>query len=169
MAIVFKAVVMRWPWKSTHETQPDRVVVLSDWPQPAVVAEPQVRADDTKLSLMYRTKDDTLAVVTLPNCTYFIFGAPNDEALGGHRLACCGLQYYSVHEVHESSLIAELERKNSIHAKHNRKWFLEDLKHFIITFQDSTLEFVFKSGPSRNPRISIFNSKDDGLQALSEN
>ena len=61
-----------------------RAVVRADWPQPAVVSEPQVLADDSILSLMYRTADDRYAVVRFPLCIYFAFGAPNDEALGGH-------------------------------------------------------------------------------------
>ena len=54
-----------------------------DWPQPAAGApEPRILADDTSLSLLYRTNDDRVAVVRFPLCFYLAFGAPNDEALG---------------------------------------------------------------------------------------
>ena len=41
-------------------------VVLADWPQPAVVSEPRVLADDTTLSVMYRTDEDRFVVVRFP-------------------------------------------------------------------------------------------------------
>ena len=64
----------------TALTGKQQAVVLTDWPQPATVSEPQVMADDTTLSLMYKTNGDRYAVVRFPLCTYFTFGQPNDEA-----------------------------------------------------------------------------------------
>jgi hypothetical protein len=111
---------MWWPWSAQSQKRSERAVVLNDWPQPTVVAEPQVRANDTQLSLAYRTENDEFAVIIFPLFHYVAFGAPNDEALGGHPLIHCGLKHYSVHEVVNSSLIAELEQRNSVHPKHNR-------------------------------------------------
>jgi hypothetical protein len=132
-----------------------RAVVLADWPQPATVSEPRVLADDTTLSLMYSTDGDHYAVVRFPLCTYFAFGAPNDEALGGHPLARAGLRHYSVHEVHGSALIRELERRNSVHPRHDRASYL-DRRHFVFTFQDSTLECVVPAEKWWTPTVTVY-------------
>jgi hypothetical protein len=134
----------------------DQVVLLADWPQPSAGAtQPTVSADDCSLTLRYRTDDDRPVVIHFPLCTYLIFGAPNDEALGGHPLAKRGLKHYSVHEIHESSLIQELERRNSIHPRHSRKRYLEGLRHLIFTFHDSTLECVVDDTEHFRPEINL--------------
>lgn len=132
-----------------------RAVLLTDWPQPGTVSQPQVLADDSTLSLIHSTGGDRYAVARFPLCMYFTFGAPNDEALGGHPLARVGLQPYAVHEVYGSALIRELERRNSVHPGHNRASFL-DRRHFVFTFQDSTLECVVPSEKCWAPAVSVF-------------
>jgi hypothetical protein len=132
-----------------------RVVVLDDWPQPAVVSEPRVLADDTTLSVMYRTNKDCFAVVRFPLCSYFTFGAPNDEALGGHPLARVGLRHYTVHEVDWSALVRELERRNSVHPRHDPALHL-NRRHFVFTFQDSTLECVVPAEKWWSPIVTVF-------------
>src|SRR5262249_37824517 len=99
----------------------ERAIVLAAWPQPAAVSEPNVDADDSSLTIQYRTADERIALVRFPLCTHFTFGAPNDEALGGHPLWNRGLQFYSVHEVTNSSLIQLLERRNSVHPRHDKE------------------------------------------------
>ena len=129
--------------------------MLSDWPQPATVSEPRVLADDTTLSLMYLTANDRYAVIRIPLCTYFAFGAPNDEALGGHPLARVGLRHYSVHEIQTSALISELERRNSVHPRHDRASYL-DKRHFVFTFQDSTLECIVPAEKWWTPSVAVY-------------
>lgn len=141
-----------------------RAIVLDDWPQPATVSEPRVLADDTTLSLMYRTDGDSYAVVRFPLCTYFVFGAPNDEALGGHPLARTGLRHYAVHEVHGSPLVRELERRNSIHPRHDPSLYL-DQRHFVFTFQDSTLECVVPSEKWWTPTVVVFGEFEEAETA----
>jgi len=141
-----------------------RVVVLADWPQPAPVSEPRVLADDTKLSLMYSITGDRYAVVRFPLCTYFAFGAPNDEALGGHPLARVGLRHYAVHEVHGSALIQELERRNSVHLRHDRASYL-NRRHFVFTFQDSTLECVVPAERCWTPTVAVFSQFEEANAA----
>src|SRR4051812_28949905 len=97
--------------------------------------------------MLYALADDRFAVVHFPRCTYFTYGSPNDEALGGHPLAQRGLTWYSVHEVINSSLIQELERRNRIHPRHSANLF-KDRKHYIFTFKDSTLECVVSQQPA---------------------
>jgi hypothetical protein len=132
-----------------------RAVVLADWPQPATVSEPRVLADDTTLSLMYSTGDDRYAVVRFPLCTFLAFGVPNDEALGGHPLARVGLRHYSVHEVHQSALVRELERRNAVHPRHDPASYLER-RHFVFTFQDSTLECVVPAERWWSPTVTVY-------------
>ena len=142
----------------------ERAVVLTDWPQPAVVSEPRVLADDTKLSVIYRTDEDRFVVVRFPLCTYFAFGAPNDEALGGHPLAQCGLRHYSVHEVNVSALVRELERRNSVHPRHDPASYLNQ-RHFVFTFQDSTLECVVPAEKWWTPIVAVFGSFEEAEAA----
>ena len=143
----------------------ERAVVLDDWPQPAVVAEPRLRADDFALLLRYRTADDKIVVVRFPLCNYVIFGAPNDEALGGHPLYSRGLKHYSVHEVRHSSLIEMLERRNSVHPRHDRESYVRDKRHYVFTFQDSTLECVVNEGEWWKPTVKVCNSEGEAERA----
>jgi hypothetical protein len=141
-----------------------RAVVLNDWPQPATVSEPRVLANAATLSLLYMTDGDRYAVVRFPLCSYFAFGAPNDEALGGHPLARVGLQHYAVHEVHGSALVRELERRNSIHPRHDPALWLSK-RHFVFTFQDSTLECVVPSDKWWTPIVTVIGQFDEAEMA----
>lgn len=142
----------------------ERAIVLDDWPQPVIVAEPRIYADDSALVLRYRTDDDKIVVVRFPLCTYVAFGAPNDEALGGHPLYGRGLKLYSVHEVRNSSLMGTLERRNSVHPSHNRARYLQDKRHYIFTFQDSTLECVVNEGEWWKPTVKVCDSEHEAEQ-----
>lgn len=70
-----------------------------------------------------------------------LFGAPNDEVLQGHPLWGRGLGFYGAFMVQNSSLVRRLETMNSVHERHDPKKFKE-LKHYVITFHDSTFECV---------------------------
>jgi hypothetical protein len=111
------------------------------------------------LAIRYLTADDKFVVVHFPLCAYVVFGAPNDEALGGHPLSSRGLTFYSVHEVLDSSLIKMLERRNSVHPSHDSERYLRNKKHYVFTFQDSTLECVVSEGEWWNPSIRVFESE----------
>jgi len=125
----------------------ERAVPLPNWPTPdAGSPMPVTVADDCRLSVRYCTNNEKIAVIHFPLCTIFTFGSPNDEALPGHPLYGRGLEYYSAHLVENSSWIALLERRNSVHLHHHRERFLEDKKHYIFTFHDSTLECVVNEG-----------------------
>lgn len=124
----------------------ERIHVLDDWPQPASVADPRIIADDTRLVLRYATSDSSVAVICFAGVLLVQFGEPNDEALSGHPLYGRCLQFYSVHEVVESSRIGALERQNAVHEKHSPELF-SGAKHYIFTFQDSTLEVIGRTLP----------------------
>jgi hypothetical protein len=144
-----------------QRTEEERAIVLNDWPQPTVVAEPRLCVDDSALLLRYRTAPEKIVVVRFPLCNYVAFGAPNDEALGGHPLYSRGLKHYSVHEVLRSSLIEMLERRNSVHPRHDRELYLRDKRHYIFTFQDSTLECVVNEGEWWKPSVKICDSEGE--------
>lgn len=148
----------------TQQSAEERAIVLDDWPQPTVVAEPRLCADDSSLRLRYRTVDDKIVVVRFPLCSYVAFGAPNDEALVGHPLYNRGLKHYSVHEILASSLIEMLERRNSVHPCHDRKLYLQDKRHYVFTFQDSTLECVVNEGEWWKPTVTVCESEDEAEQ-----
>lgn len=67
---------------------------------------------------------------------------PNDEALSGHRLYTAGLsRVLWAGEVIESSLIAELERRNRVHRQHDANRYGQ-LRHWIVLLKERTVEVV---------------------------
>ena len=142
--------------------QNNKVSVLDDWPQSAAGApDPKIFADDSNFVLRYETQNDKFAVVSFPMVNQFIFGSPNDEALNGHPLYEQGLKFYSVHEVANSTWLDELEKQNSTHPQHNKKRFLQDMKHYIFTFHDSTLELAVTEGEHWKPVVTIVDTEQE--------
>ena len=147
----------------------DKVAVLNDWPQPEAGApEPCVYADDSNFVLRYYTENRKIAVVIFPLVEIFKFGSPNDEAMGGHPLINNGLKYYSVHKVTNSSWVAELEKQNSVHPQHSRRYFFKDKHHYIFTFHDTTLELVATEGEYWKPIIKVVNSEEEARTLFSD-
>jgi hypothetical protein len=138
-----------------------KVVLLDAWPQPSSSPEPAVFATDSTLLLRYIASEEQVAIIKFPLVKSFQLGAPNDEALGGHPLAELGLKYYSVHCIENSPWIAELERRNSVHPRHNTEAFLANLCHYIFTFQDSTLECIISQGQWHQPVIELVASAEE--------
>lgn len=87
------------------------------------------------------SEGETVAILTAAPYVALQFGPPNDETLSGHRFYELGLQPYSAFEVVNSSWIASLEEANRVHPRHMPELF-SGRRHFILTFHDSTLEFV---------------------------
>lgn len=140
---------------------------LTDWPQPAAgTPNPRVIADEDSLLLYFRACTGHHIVVSFPHCDTFIFGAPNDEALNGHPLYGRGLKAYSAHKVLESDWIRELERRNSVHPRHNKDHYLADRVHYIVTFHDSTFECVTTENQHWKTKISVYSSFDEVRQLL---
>jgi hypothetical protein len=137
------------------------VVLLDLWPQPSTSSEAVVFATETQLFLRYSTDNDKTAIIQFPLVRIFQFGSPNDEALGGHPLAQFGLKYYQVHRIDNSPWIAELERRNSIHPRHDKELFLKNVVHYVFTFQDSTLECVVSEGQFWKPTIQVVPSHEE--------
>jgi hypothetical protein len=83
-------------------------------------------------------------VVIFERVDSHLFGSPNDEALQGHRLAKLGLRPYSFYEVRRSTWIADLQARNRVHPGHRDSSYA-DLRHFIFTFHDTTLEVAART------------------------
>lgn len=77
------------------------------------------------------------ALVEFPGCQVTQFGYPNDEALDGHPLWGSVLDAYAVFEVLNPSWARRLEEQNRKVFPGTGHW---NLRHFIITFHDSTFE-----------------------------
>jgi hypothetical protein len=149
--------------------QEERAVPLSDWPQPDGGAPmPVTVADESSLFVRYYTMTRKVVVVHFPLCSVFTFGSPNDEVLAGHPLYGRGLKFYSVHQVENSSWIASLEQRNRVHPRHDRKRFLEDMKHYVFTFHDSTLECVVTEGKYWQTEIATLDTVDDADNYIHE-
>ncbi len=84
-------------------------------------------------------------VLTFEHCRISCFGYPNDEALAGHPLAQRGLGHYGIFEVLGSSWINVLAGRNRV-AFPSATWPSgEPLRHFVVTFHDSTFECLASS------------------------
>ena len=79
----------------------------------------------------------TRTVIEFLGCLATQFGYPNDEALAGHPLYRLGLRPYGVFEVIDSSWLERLSRQNKAAFPSSS---LNGLRHFVITFHDSTFE-----------------------------
>lgn len=95
-------------------------------------------------SVSATTGNQSVAILTADTYLALQFGPPNDEAISGHRLYGLGLQPYSAFEVLNSSWIGSLEKANRVHSSHTPGLF-SGYRHFILTFHDSTLEFITQS------------------------
>jgi hypothetical protein len=112
------------------------------------------------------TGGQTCALLSVDSYWAFQFGAPNDEAIGGHRLFGLGLKPYGSFEVLDSEWIAAFEKANRVHPHHHPEQFA-GYRHIILTFHDSTVEFIAKSfevqlvaGPIRAAVLSVDASSD---------
>jgi hypothetical protein len=145
------------------------VELMKGWPQPSSVGEASINACQRPFLISYVTHDDKLAVIEVHLCHHLIYGHPNDESLQGHPLFGSGLEYYTAHRVNNSKLIAQLEARNSSHPRHDKAEFLSGKEHYIITFQDATLEFVATSSSYFPLKVHVFDSAAQAVVALGRN
>jgi hypothetical protein len=118
---------------------------LEGVPGPATAGVPELlRAPFRDLIMKYPVApadEAGYALATFSGVRCFYLGAPNDEALDGHRLSSHGLKPWAFQEVINSDWISELERRNRVHPSHGKALF-EGLNHYIVTFQDETFECI---------------------------
>ncbi|RAS34413.1 hypothetical protein [Paraburkholderia bryophila] len=127
--------------------QEDHVVLLDSVPQPAAdAAEPFIVASARRVILAYPIAeadferfgpfdpdDDPHCTVLFPDAVFHRLGPPGEVDLEIHPLASQGLAGWSVHEVMNSSLAAEISAVESP---------IPAQRHFVITFNESTFECV---------------------------
>jgi hypothetical protein len=134
----------------------DKVVPLDIGFLPeASVSGPVLLQTDDSTFLTFNTEAGT-GIVEFMRCSITKFGYPNDEALGGHPLYKRGLKFYGVFEVLHSSWIAEMTAQNRVCFPNTQD---STLRHFAITFHDSTFECVadsFVASFSTEPYDQIF-------------
>jgi hypothetical protein len=112
--------------------------------------------------------DEEVVVLRFRQVHSLMFGAPNDEALHGHPLADHGLKPYAAYRVSDSSWVRRLEQMNRVHHEHRPEIFSR-LKHFILTFHDTTFECVAPADPEVSvvpattpPQAAIAAAQDAG-------
>jgi len=74
----------------------------------------------------------------------FKYGAPNDEARGGHPLFKHGSMFFGMYEVENSPWIYEQMVSNRVHPSHSDSMFAGH-RHFIICLKDVTLEVTCRN------------------------
>ncbi|HYK41767.1 MAG TPA: hypothetical protein VE007_05200 [Thermoanaerobaculia bacterium] len=108
---------------------------------------PILLCDDTGLVIAFQTRDRLVAIARFNPVEAMRFGAPNDGALAGHPLTSHGLLPSGSFVVENSSWILELAGINSVHPVHEPSYYA-DLRHFVITFRESTFECVARRADS---------------------
>ncbi len=108
---------------------------------------PEITATENSIFVKYiiqnsSDEDDEYVTVQFINSYIHTFGPPNDEAFTGHPLFKIGLRPYSAVEILESGWIDALESMNSVHPHHDKIQFLNNKRHFILSFHDTTFECV---------------------------
>ncbi|EEA00238.1 conserved hypothetical protein [Burkholderia sp. H160] len=137
--------------------QEDLVVLLDSAPRPAAdAAEPFIVASDGRVIVTYPIAesdferfgpfdpdDDPFCAVLFADAVFHRLGPPGDADLAIHPLAAQGLSGYTVHEVVNSSLCAEIAMvATGSMAIAPAAPAAPARRHFVITFQASTFECV---------------------------
>ncbi len=117
--------------------------------------EPRAPVDGKTVRVVSPNSDDQqIAAVKFRGFQAQYFGAPNDEAFEGHPLAARGLEPYGAFEVLNSSWIRALSRMNEVHSNHSDDMFRR-LRHFVLTFHDTTFECVARDFTVRRGEGSL--------------
>ena len=147
----------------------DVVELLSNWPQPSTGNDgPVVYYGRGPTRIAYDTAGDSVAVATFPICLQLTCGHPNDEVLQSHRLYGKGLQFYPVHRILQSARLADLERANAVHPRHDSASFIKDNEHWVFTFQDATVELFVLALADKKPSFTLCKSWKDAYEMLAE-
>ncbi len=172
-------------WTMYEVDDKDTVVSLKDILQSSGGAPiPHVVADEGHLVVAFYLQDtppdwdgktvrvvgpdsegEPVAIVTFERPTASLFGPPNDEAFRGHPLAVRGLKPYGAFQIENSSWVRKVERMNSVHPYHRPEAY-DKLRHFILSFHDSTFECLAQ-GYSVSPyRGSVRRAALSALEAM---
>jgi hypothetical protein len=133
-------------------------VYSSTVPEQVISWDPEVRWEPNAPAAVLISTDDGTTALALnphpddpdPRCVIFswsgvaaaFMGAPNDEAISGHRLYDRGLKDLTwAGIVSNSKLIAALERQNRVHPMHDPTRFAH-LTHHVLLLKENTVEVV---------------------------
>jgi len=139
-----------------NRVSPEPEIPLPDTNAPA----PILLCDEAALAIAYWTSEGLVALVRFEPVEALRFGAPNEEARGGHPLAGRGLESSGAFNVENSSWILELAGVNSVHPTRDPAYY-SDLRHFVITFRDATFECV-----ARRVRAATHPPEESNVWAL---
>ncbi|MEN6372506.1 MAG: hypothetical protein ABFD64_10900 [Armatimonadota bacterium] len=156
----------------------DRVVELDQIPKATLGAPmPIVLATDYGVAIAYYlyagksigqdSQYEPIAIVVFRHCYAHMFGPPNDETFNGHPLYSRGLKPYGVYEVRNSSWLRCLERMNAIHPNHDPARFMDEKRHFVFAFHDSTFECIaegFDAEIQQGPWSSIISRMQELIE-----
>lgn len=134
----------------------DRVVKLDvPWLPDPRESDPRLFADAFTIMVIYEVaetapapNEEVYAVLRFQTCRIVKFGYPNDEALPGHPLYPKGLRCYGLFEVLDSSWSKSLDEQDPVSSSHPNQ-SRDSWRHFIGTFNDSTLECIAQSMEGR--------------------
>jgi hypothetical protein len=84
---------------------------------------------------------ESVSVAELVACRSFKFGFPERRGAARSPAFDAGREYYQLHEVENSSWLRELRAIEAVHDRAPVVPF-ENERHFVLTFQDSTLEAI---------------------------
>ena len=121
------------------------------------------QAADVPLVSSAGAKDDLVGIILFEGVWAQSWGPPNDEV--AHRLYDRGLRPYGMYEVANSTWIRRLEEMNRVHPHHQRGLFSR-LRHFVLSFHDSTFECCCQRYSSRIIRGSITECMDQMVATL---
>jgi len=130
----------------------------AQWEPNAPAAALLVRDDGTaELTLQPHPVDADESPVRFVwhGCCAAVMQPPNDEALSGHRLYDKGLRgLLWAGEVLDSQWIADLERQNRVHPRHNPGRFAR-LRHFILPLKERTVEVIATGWETQRSETSL--------------
>ncbi|WP_346275448.1 hypothetical protein [Pseudonocardia sp.] len=113
---------------------PDAVLVSNDLGRTALALRPHF--DDL---------DQRCLVLVWTGAQFASIGAPNDEAISGHRLYDKGLsEIMWAGVVRESQLVDQLERQNRVHPAHHSSTY-SPLTHHVLPLKEAVIEVVARN------------------------
>lgn len=131
------------------------------------VGEPDAAWDGTSVTVTSPAdaQESLFAVIEFEGCSSVRFGHPNDEVMAGHPLHGRGLEPYAAHEVHNSALLAEHARINSVHPRHSAaRWAA--VRHYFLAFHDDVVEVLADGIRARTVRGTMRGLLADATHAL---
>lgn len=127
---------------------------------------PRVMSNEDRTALLYYPSSrGPLRWVLFREVLYTSFGYPSEEALKGHALYGAGLRHFRVHEVFNSALIADMEKRNRVHEHHKPESFTRR-RHILFALHDSTFDCVCSDWATGTTEIELGEAMVMAIEAL---